>query len=122
MEKSNDITKKREANIELLRIVAMLMVISLHCVGNGRLLSNSQVSLPNLIGIRLIDSLSLVAVSAFFIVSGYYMINKSMSLKKIFCLWGKVIFYSLLLYLICSLINHKTEIYPTFFPVLSGQY
>ena len=32
--------KTRDTNIDLLRIIAMLMVITIHCLGNGNLLGN----------------------------------------------------------------------------------
>ena len=119
---TNQKAKKRDVNIELLRIVAMLMVITIHCLRNGQLIGNSQISPSNLIIIQIMDSLSLVAVSTFFIISGYYMIEQKINLKKIFCLWGKVLFYSFLIYTVCTLMNRETNFYTSFFPVLSGQY
>lgn len=114
--------KKRDANVELLRIVAMLMVITIHCLRNGQLIGNVQINTSNLIIIQIIDSLSLVAVSVFFVISGYFMIDKKVNLKKVFELWGKVLFYSILIYAICILMNWKTNFYTSFFPILSGQY
>lgn len=119
---TNQKFKKRDANIELLRIVAMLMVITIHCLRNGQLVGNLQINISNLIIIQIMDSLSLVAVSVFFIISGYYLIEQKINLKKIFCLWGKVLLYSFLIYTICTFMNRETNLYASFLPVLSGQY
>ena len=114
--------KTRDTNIDLLRIIAMLMVITIHCLGNGNLLGNSKIPTYNLVGIRILDTLSLVAVPTFFIISGYYMSSYKINLKKIFLLYGRVVFYSLLLYFIGTLINIKTNKFSAFFPISSGSY
>ena len=114
--------KTRDTNIDLLKIIAMLMVITIHCLGNGNLLGNSKIPTYNLVGIRILDTLSLVAVPTFFIISGYYMSSYKINLKKIFLLYGRVVFYSLLLYFIGTLINIKTNKFSAFFPISSGSY
>lgn len=118
---------KREANMELLRIVGMLMVITLHCLGNGLLLGNSTISVYNTVLIRFLDFFSLTANAIFLIISGYYSINKKFNLKKVLNLWGKTIFYSILIYLICRVLNLNMQIidnasFVSFFPVISGEY
>lgn len=118
---------KREVNMELLRIVGMLMVITLHCLGNGLLLGNSTISVYNTVLIRFLDFFSLTANAIFLIISGYYSINKKFNLKKVLNLWGKTIFYSILIYLICRVLNLNMQIidnasFVSFFPVISGEY
>lgn len=84
--------KTRDTNIDLLRIIAMLMVITIHCLGNGNLLGNSKIPTYNLAGIRILDTLSLVAVPTFFIISGYYMSSYKINLKKYFFYMEKLYF------------------------------
>lgn len=101
----------------------MLMVISLHAINNALLFRDANLSMYNTILLRFVDTLSQVANGTFLIISGYYMIEKRMNIKKIFCLWGKVLFYSILIYAICSLfLKIKTFTYESFLPILSGQY
>lgn len=114
--------KAREANMELLRIVAMLMVITLHCVGRGLLLSNSVISNVNLLLIQFLDSFSLTANSLFILLTGYYYIGKKFNLRKILSLWGKTLFYCILIFTIYSILNLKTNFLNSFFPVFSGAY
>lgn len=116
------VVKKREANIELLRIIAMLMVVTLHCVGNGKLLGNESISTGNLILIRFLDSFSLTANSIFIIITGYYSINKKFDLKKVLNLWGKTILYASIIFVICKIQGGEYSIFNSLFPVLSGQY
>lgn len=114
--------KTREANMELLRIVAMLMVITLHCVGRGLLLSNPVVSNVNLLLIQFLDSFSLTANSLFILLTGYYGVGKKFNLQKILSLWGKTLFYSILIFTIYSILDLKTNFLNSFFPVFSGAY
>ena len=124
MEQTNvqNSVKAREANMELLRIVAMLMVITLHCVGRGLLLNNSVISNVNLLLIQFLDSFSLTANSLFILLTGYYYIGKKFNLRKILSLWGKTLFYCILIFTIYSILNLKTNFLNSFFPVLSGAY
>lgn len=124
MEQTNvqNSVKAREANMELLRIVAMLMVITLHCVGRGLLLSNSVISNVNLLLIQFLDSFSLTANSLFILLTGYYYIGKKFNLRKILSLWGKTLFYCILIFTIYSILNLKTNFLNSFFPVFSGAY
>ena len=118
---------KRDTNMELLRIVAMFMVITLHCLGNGQLLGNTSISVYNIIAIRLLDFFSLTANAIFLIISGYYSIDKKFNIKRILTLWGKTIFYSILIYIICNFFNLNIQSvtsasFVSFFPILSGEY
>ena len=120
MENSNVLTKKREVNIELLRIVAMFMVITLHCVGHGLLLENKNINPVNSILVRFLDSFSLTANSIFILITGYYYIEKKFNIKKILLLWGKTLIYSILIFAICNILGMHTNVFYSFFPILSG--
>lgn len=124
MEQANVIKKEtnRELNIELLRIVAMLMVVTLHCLGNGKLLENPYINVYNTVLITLLNTFSLTANAIFLIITGYYSINKKFNLKRILTLWGKTIFYSWAIFIICNLLNMRTVVFDSIFPILSGEY
>ena len=116
------INNKRDTNVELLRIIAMLMVITLHCINHSKVVGNSNLNIVNLFGVRFLDCLAIIANNIFLIISGYYLIDKNFKLKKILNLWGKTIFYSLLIYFVCLIFNQKVNILYSFTPILSGQY
>lgn len=119
----NNKNTNRNTSIELLRIIAMLMVISLHAINNALLFRDANLSMYNTALLRFIDTISQVANGTFLIISGYYMIEKKTNIKKIFCLWGKVLFYSILMYVVCKFIfGMRTFAYESFLPILTGQY
>ena len=116
------INNKRDTNVGVLRIIAMLMVITLHCINHSKVVGNSNLNIVNLFGVRFLDCLAIIANNIFLIISGYYLIDKNFKLKKILNLWGKTIFYSLLIYFVCLIFNQKVNILYSFTPILSGQY
>lgn len=102
--------KKRQLNYELLRIIAMLMIVSLHYLSKGGLLGDPARADMTLAGYTawFVEALCLVAVNVYVLISGYFGVNArgSMSygnratftevLKKPFQIWKQVLFYSML--------------------------
>lgn len=94
---------KRNSSIELLRIVAMLMIILGHLAGHGilHMISDDALqiwwgggTLNKLFCILLLPG-GRVGVGVFFLITGYFMINKSsVSIKKVLT---ETMFYSLVL-------------------------
>ena len=97
--------KKRMANIELLRVLSMLMVVMLHFLGKGELL-------PTLTGNMdatgyvawFMESLCIVAVNVYMLISGYFLVETSFKLGRLLSLMLQVIFYSVLVpvVLVCT--------------------
>lgn len=72
---------KRNPNIELLRIISMMMVLVLHCLSGGALDYRS--------GIQLyvywwLEALAIVAVDIFVLISGYFLVESKFKVKNIF--------------------------------------
>ena len=78
-------TKERQSNFELLRIVLIIMVLSLHYLGvslGGALdVKNIPEGYFNYYLARFIESFSIIAVDCFVIITGYFMCKK----QKIKC-------------------------------------
>ena len=92
---------KRLANIELLRIVAMLMVVMLHYLGKGELLPDMKINM----GIQeyiawILESLSIVAVNAYVLISGYFLVESEFKCGKLVKIVLQVLFYTILITLI----------------------
>ncbi len=91
-------TKKtgRMANLELLRCIAMMMVIVLHYLGKGGLLGESAdgtlTGAQNLAWV--LESFCIVAVNVYMMISGYFLSTSSFKLKRLLGLWLQVWFYS----------------------------
>lgn len=91
--------KKRQANFELLRIVAMFMIISLHyLVKGGVALSAPFAAKENPVGVLawLIEAFCIVAVNCYVLISGYFGVESVWKPGKVVSLLCQVLFYSLL--------------------------
>ncbi len=120
------LTKKRNSNIELLRIVAMLMVISIHFWGKCIMPSNENLYEPaNLFG-WFIRGFSYMGVNIFIITSAFFQCTKKQfNLQGVVKLILEVWFYSVLIFLTlhaCGVAFSSGEILSAFTPILSGEY
>ncbi len=91
---------KRQANFELLRIVAMLMIISLHyLVKGGIAVPFPFVARENPAGVSawLIEAFCIVAVNCYVLLSGYFLTQSGWKPERIATLFFQVLFYSLLI-------------------------
>lgn len=92
---------KRQANYELLRIIAMLMVVTLHYLNHtGALLTLGEgVNAKRLIG-TLLESFSIVAVNVYVLISGYFLVEAGFKVKRLLSLICQILFYAILIPLI----------------------
>lgn len=118
--------KKRMANIELLRVLSMLMVITLHFLSRGGVSENA---VP-FSGIWFLDSvwdgLAIVSVNVYVLISGYFLIQSEFKPQKLINIILQVFTYSFLFYVIFTAIGKNTFSIAGFikacFPVLTNQY
>lgn len=89
--------KKRQANFELVRIIAMLMVIALHYIVKGNMSQSLSVdgSANNHLW-WLVEAFCNVAVNVYVLISGYFLINAKWRVGKVVKLVCQVLFYSIL--------------------------
>ncbi len=89
--------KKRVVSIELLRILAMMMVVMLHYLGKGQLLPalTGEMSLNGYVAWGL-ESLSIVAVNVYMLISGYFLVNSQFKSGRLVELLCQTLFYSIL--------------------------
>lgn len=122
--------KKRETNFELLRILAMCMIVGLHYLDKGNVLGNFleadgvKGNLP-----WIFEAFFFSAVNVYVLISGYFLVEKEVHIKKVFSLWGQVWFYSLILGLVALLTGvldlEQMDIYRAVyyvFPVVTEHY
>lgn len=96
--------KGRQANFELLRIVAMAMVVTLHFLSKGGLLKNfSEDFLLQDYAVWLAEAFCTVAVDVYVLISGYFLVTAEFRLRKAFVLWAQVFFYSVGVPAVCLL-------------------
>lgn len=91
--------KQRQSNYELLRIVAMVMIVFHHFALHGGFeYSSTVLSVPKL-WVTLIQLGGKTGVNLFVMISGYFLIQDTAECnpKKALKLWGCVLFYSVVL-------------------------
>lgn len=90
-------TSKRQANFELLRIAAMLMIITLHYLvkGNVAMPYTESRSAVNFAA-WLIEAFCIVAVNCYVLLSGYFLAESEWKSGRIVSLLCQILFYSLL--------------------------
>lgn len=103
--------KKRDINLELLRIISMLMIITLHYLDKGYALKDIVAILPgdgnfaNELLAWCLEVLSYGAVNLYIMISGYFLINCTARMEKPFRIVIQVLFYSLGIFLIFMIIG-----------------
>lgn len=96
--------KQRNSSIELLRIISMLMVLCLHANKDMILINSFSKLKINTLLLYSIESLSIVAVNCFVLISGYFLItSKSLQLRKVLDLIVLTSSYGLVLYIVSCL-------------------
>lgn len=85
---------KRNYNLELLRILSMLMIITLHYCTFGYRINVVDSLGYNTKVLWLIYAFCFGAVNLYVLISGYFMINSTFKWKKLIKLWIEVLFYS----------------------------
>ena len=128
---SKEIVKERNIGIDLLRIIAMYMIVILHVLGQGGILSNSKkFSLSFYLG-WLLETFAYCSVNIFGLISGYVMINSKVNQYKIILLWLNLFYYSTIITLMFKYIPYFSKLYQVttyyliisiFFPTISKRY
>lgn len=125
--------KTRQANFELLRIIAMLMVIAMHFLSRtGSLPSAGIGKMPGAQGVIavFVESFCIVAVNVYVLISGYFLCEKSFSIKRLLRLIAQILFYTILIPVVLAAagvlpVSEVLSIYHLWnclFPVESGHY
>ena len=94
--------KARQANIELLRIIAMLMVVTLHYLikGQAAISLEQDTGILNLL-LWFLKAMCIVTINVYVLISGYFLVEAKWKLSRLLTLWLQVMFYSLGVPLVC---------------------
>lgn len=118
--------KQRTSNMELLRIIAMMMIISLHQNGAVNALASLTPGETNYYLSHIAESFSICSVNCFVLLSGYFMIGKKEApAKKCVHLLVDVAFWGLLGYGCAFLLWGESvgikEVIVAILPYIKGQ-
>lgn len=119
--------KQRNANLDLLRIVSMILIVFLHSIDHSGVLENADSCGTGMyFYVRLTHALCQVCVNIYIMLSGYFMINSTFRLHKLVVLWMEAVFYSFslkLLFMALGLAEMSVlSLASCFFPILTGRY
>lgn len=122
---------KRMANLELLRCVAMMMVVVLHFLGKGGLLPELTGEGMGAYGVTAwaLETLSIAAVNVYMFISGYFLSSSAFKLSRLLQLYLQVWVYSVAFGLLGAFTGVLSEtafdthyILTLIFPVTMGHY
>lgn len=103
---------KRQSNFELLRIVAMILIIAGHMFSHGVfynwVFNDSLVKHINYFLALCFGYCGKLGVDLFVMITGYFLINSAFKIEKFFNLFFKTIFYSLIFLFIAVHYNLAT--------------
>lgn len=117
--------KIRESNFELLRIIAMILIVLHHFYYNNITIDYVHITRNEMIS-QIISAGGKIGVNLFVLISGYFLINSKFNIKKLIKLFGETWFYSVAIALIAILglkiqIGIK-ELLQVIFPITYNQY
>lgn len=89
---------KRQANFELLRIVAMVMIIVLHYLNKGNLATAYTVDSSAVnYAAHFVQAFCIVAVNCYVLLSGYFLVESAWKPGRVVSLVAQILFYSVLI-------------------------
>ncbi len=114
--------KKRSSNLELLRIISMLMIIAHHFAVHGGFNIIEKEFGINKIIIQILSSGGKFGVNLFVLITGYFLIDSKFNLKKLITLIIQNLFYSITFLFIFSIFSLEItigikNIIKSFFPI-----
>ena len=116
---------ERNYGLDVLKVISMAMVITLHILGHGGLLSNAPFASKRYYLLYFIEFFAFSAVNIYVLVSGYIGTDRY-SYSSFFKVHLQVVFYSVFIPLIIAIRFSETlsltNIWKGFFPVCSNTY
>lgn len=121
--------KVRNSSMELLRIIAMIMIVLCHFATHGRFSFDiNSLSIPRLWW-SFIETGGNLGVDIFVLISGYFLVesnDKVFNLKRVLKFWGQVFVYSIAIYFIFYIIGvqdfNLISCIKAFFPITFGSW
>lgn len=117
--------QKRNANIELMRMMCMFLIIMHHAVLYSDVLSNSGVLLNKYIAAILYIG-GKYGANVFFAITAYFMIDKTFHLKRVLSVWKITFFYGMVFFVLNIFVGFRSfefrDICETILPISYKAY
>lgn len=117
---------ERNYGIDSLKLVLMFMVGTLHVLGRGGILEQTELSGGG-VHFWILEILAYCAVDGFALISGYTAQNKKINYQRIVSMWLQVFFYSFIVSIVLILLGFGDgvsikELIKYMFPLTFGMY
>lgn len=127
MDKINNkkLASSRNYGIDLLRMLAMAMVVMLHVLLRSKLIDDTTPLTLKYEVLWFIEIFCYCAVDCFVLISGYVCLNTKFRLSRIVSLWVQVAFYSVIFEIIYQIVQGSFDyewLIRSFLPVTSNGY
>ncbi len=103
------VVKKRESNIELFRIIMMLLIVAHHYVVNSGI-EDVMSANPNTWQSAFLYILGMwgkIGINCFVLITGYFMCKSDITVRKFLKLLLEVLFYNIVIYLIFAICEYE---------------
>lgn len=127
MEETKRNKPARNASLDLLRILSMLLIILMHSIDHtGVLEASEDAGIGMFFLVRFLYMLTQISVNCYVMLSGYFLVRSRFRLKKLVEIWMELVFYSFVIKLIFMLTGQiafsPISLLSCFFPILTGRY
>jgi hypothetical protein len=121
-------SKQRQTNLELFRVITMILIIAHHYVVNSGLLDAGGKIYSNPLCLRSLFLLFFgcfgkIGINCFVLITGYFMCTSSITLKKFFRLFFEVLFYNVVINAVFCLTGYSSltlkELFVNILPISS---
>lgn len=105
--------KKRDSNLELFRIITMFLIVLHHYVVNsgltdaGGAIYSAPLSWRSLF-LLLLGAWGKIGINCFLMITGYFMCKSEITTKKFLKLYGEIVFYRVIFFLIFWLTGYQS--------------
>lgn len=119
-------SQQRYYGIELLRIIAMFMIVVLHTLGQGGVLASVTPNSPQFHIAWILEITCFCAVNVFALISGYVLWDKPFRLSRLINLWFSIVFYTVAITFVSAAMGWNSisikGILDALFPISRQQY
>lgn len=118
-------SREKYTSIELLRIIAMVMIIIGHLIGHTHILNILPKNSLNHYVISALQVMCYPATNLFVLISGYLLCDKRFKIKRIITIWLQVFLYSIVGYVVGLIIFKEfslSSLIKAILPISGDQY
>lgn len=118
------VKNERSSNIELMRIVMILLIIMHHYVVNSTVMDTVQMNAitPNVIFLQFWGLWGKTVINAFILVSGFFLCTGRLTWQKYLKLLMEILFYNIVIYVVLLMLGYETLSLKALFKVFFGLF